>query len=184
MQPEIIALIAALLVIAVIVTVLLWRKRRSQALRERFGPEYEHTLEETGDRREAERELRERQERRKQLDIRPLPTEARERHLAEWQDAQRRFVDTPEVAVRDAHVLITQVMRDRGYPMEDFERRAADVSVDHPEVVEDYRAANRIATDNERGQASTEDLRQAMVHLRSLFDRLLETSTDADTEVR
>lgn len=184
MQPELIALIVAVVVIVVVLAALVWRKRQSQTLRERFGREYEHTVEQAGDRRKAERELRDREERRKQLDIRPLPSEARERYLTEWQDLQRRFVDAPEVAVRDAHVLVTQVMRERGYPMEDFEQRAADVSVDHPEVVEDYRAANRIATENERGQASTEDLRQAMVHLRSLFDRLLETPTGADTEVR
>ena len=182
MEPQIIvAIVAAALVIGILI-VLAWRKRQSQELKKRFGPEYDRTVETAGDRREAERELHEREKRRSALDIKPLPAATRERYLDEWRDVQRRFVDTPRVAVRDAHAVVTNVMRDRGYPMEDFEQRAADISVDHPHVVEDYRAANRIASDSEQGRASTEDLRQAMVHFRSLFDRLLETSSDAEVD--
>ena len=182
MEPEFIVLIVALVLVLGAVGVLLWRQQQSRKLKQRFGPEYDRTVEAAGGRREAERELHEREERRSKLDIKPLPAEARERYLEQWGELQRRFVDTPAEAVRDAHAVVTNLMRDRGYPVEDFEQRAADISVDHPEVVEDYRAANRITTDTEQGQASTEELRQAMVHFRSLFDRLLETSTDTEVD--
>lgn len=149
------------------------RQRRSQALKDRFGPEYERAVEETGDRREAERELREREERREQLQIRDLDPAARERYIATWRETQARFVDQPQQAVQEADALVILVMRDRGYPVDDFERRSADISVDHPDVVANYRAAHDISLANERGTASTEDLRQAMVHYRALFEHLL-----------
>jgi hypothetical protein len=175
----VILVLAALAAIALL-GALAWRQRQSRGLQQRFGDEYDRTVERTGDERAAQRDLRAREERRKQLDIRPLPAETRQRYLEEWRTVQGRFVDAPDAAVKDAHALVTNVMRDRGYPMEDFEQRAADVSVDHPEVVEDYRAAGRITAASERGQAGTEELRQAMVHFRALFDRLLDASTHSE----
>ena len=146
------------------------RKRRSDQLREGFGPEYDRVVDETGDRREAERELKERQERHDELDIRPLSDGARTRYVEEWRLVQARFVDEPEAAVRDADVLMRRVMEDRGYPAaDDFERRAADISVDYPDVVENFREGHRLA-----GEDDTESLRRAMVHFRSLFDELVE----------
>jgi hypothetical protein len=148
--------------------------RRRRGLQETFGPEYDRTVAEAPTRREAESELLEREKRREQLDVRPLEAAAQERYRKQWHRAQERFVDDPAGAVRDADRLIRDVMRERGYPVQDFEQRAADVSVDHPEVVANYRAAHGISVANERGRASTEDLRTAMVHYRSLFTELLE----------
>ena len=167
-------LIAVLAVLLVVAVVLLWRTRRSQQLREGFGPEYDRTLHEHGDRRAAEAELRERTERREQLEIRELEPAARERYGERWRATQRRFVDDPRAAVDEAHELVEAVMHDRGYPVDDdFERRAADISVDHPIVVEHYRAAHALSVERARGDAATEDLRQAMVHFRALFEDLL-----------
>jgi hypothetical protein len=167
-------LVAILLIAVLALGALLWRQRRSQALQEGFGPEYERTLQERGDRREAEQELRERRERREELDIRPLEPAARDRYAERWQATQRRFVDQPAAAVGEADGLVMEVMRERGYPVaDDFERRAADVSVDHPVVVEHYRAAHAISVRATGGEASTEDLRQALRHFRALFEELL-----------
>jgi hypothetical protein len=164
--------IAAVVVLALV----LWsalRARRTRTLREGFGPEYERTVADAPSKREAEGELLERQKRRDELDVRPLDPAARERYAEEWQTTQARFVDDPGGAITEADVLIQRVMRERGYPVEDFEQRAADVSVDHPEVVNNYRAAHAISIAHERERASTEDLRVAMQHYRSLFDELL-----------
>jgi FtsZ-interacting cell division protein ZipA len=177
--------ILAILVIAVIVAALLYsRQRRSQQLQEGFGPEYERTVEERGgDRREAEAELRERRQRRDQFAVRELEPAARDRYAERWRGAQRRFVDEPAPAVGEADALVMEVMRDRGYPVADeFDQRAADVSVDHPEVVEHYRAAHDISGRATAGEASTEDLRQAMVHFRALFVELLGTDETTDAE--
>jgi hypothetical protein len=125
-------------------------------------------------RRRAESELAERERRREYLEIVPLEPAARERYAEAWRDTQARFVDSPEQAIREADHLVTEVMRERGYPMEDFDQRAADVSVDHPNVTENYRAAHATSLANDQGEASTEDLRQAMVHYRALFVELLE----------
>lgn len=185
MEPWVVVGVVVVVVVVAVVVLLLASQRRSRGLRQRFGPEYQRAVERTGDRRAAEKELHHREERRRTLDIKPLPEHVRQRYADDWGRTQQRFVDAPDLAVREANELVTDLMRDRGYPMEDFEQRAADVSVDHPEVVEDYRAASRVARASRDGQATTEDLRQAMVHFRALFDRLLETSTDAtDTEVR
>ncbi|MDQ3895358.1 MAG: hypothetical protein M3292_11980 [Actinomycetota bacterium] len=169
--------IAVAAVAVIIVLLALWmagRRRRTGRLREQFGPEYDRTVDETGARRKAEAELEERRERREELEIRPLAPAARERYAERWRVVQERFVDDPGGAVTDADRLVNDVMRDRGYPVdEDFERRAADISVDHPHLVENYRAANRTAAANARGEATTEELRQAVVHYRSLFDDLL-----------
>jgi hypothetical protein len=149
------------------------RERRSRRLRENYGPEYERAVDEPGARRSAEAELDRRERRRAALDIHPLTSQARDRHGAEWHRTQTRFVDEPVDAVARADQEIMQVMRERGYPIEDFEQRAADVSVDHAEVVENYRVAHEISTRAVAGEASTEELRLAMVHYRALFEDLL-----------
>jgi hypothetical protein len=152
------------------------RTRQSRGLRERFGPEYDRVAADAPSRREAEAELREREARHDQLDLRPLEPADRDRFRTRWQDVQARFVDDPPGAVRDADRLIQEVMRVRGYPVDDFEARAADLSVDHPDVVENYRAAHGIAVAHERGRAGTEELRHAVRHYRALFDSLVESS--------
>ena len=155
------------------------RKRRSEQLREGFGPEYDRVVEDTGDRRAAERELSERRKRHDELEIVSLSDGVRARYAEEWKQVQTRFVDEPEAAVREADQLVQRVMSDRGYPVaDDFERRAADVSVDYPDVVENFRDGHRLA-----GESDTESLRQAMVHFRSLFAELLEGDRDRE-EVR
>ena len=164
--------VAAVVVIAVVV----WRAlaaRRTRGLQERFGPEYDRTLDRTDDRREAEADLAAREKRRQELDIRPLTTAARERYLTQWQTVQARFVDDPSGAVQEADSLIQSVMRERGYPVDDFEQRAADISVDHPQVVENYRQGHRLRS------GDTEAQRQAMVHYRGLFEELVEDAADA-----
>jgi hypothetical protein len=176
-------LLVAILVVIVLLALLAFfagRQRRSRRLQDKFGPEYDRTVEETGDRRSAEAELLERTERRESFDIVPLEPETRARYLEAWRSTQAQFVDEPAEATREADRLITSVMRDRGYPVDDFEQRAADISVDHPQVVDDYRAAHAIAARNDRSEASTEDLRQALVHYRSLFEDLLEDRPAAD----
>jgi hypothetical protein len=147
-----------------------WRSRR---LRKRFGPEYERAVSVTGDRSAAESELAEREKRRSQLNIVELDPAARERYLQGWRAAQARFVDNPVAATREADLLVTNVMRDRGYPVENFDQQAADVSVDHPAVVEHYRSAHGIALKSEREQVTTEELRRALTHYRALFEELV-----------
>jgi hypothetical protein len=170
------------LVVVLGVLAFAWRatsKRRTGKLKETFGPEYERSKTEAGSRRKAEAELKARETRREGLDIRPLTPEARERYSVSWQQVQGRFVDEPGAAVSEADRLVSAVMADRGYPMDDFGQRSADISVDLPHVVEDYRAAHAISMANDHGKASTEDLRQAFVHYRSLFDELLVVPGDA-----
>ena len=165
-----------LLVVLVVVAGAVWyavQRQRSRRLRQQFGPEYERQLNETGDPRRAERVLERRAERVEHLQIQPLTSEDRNRFAAAWKSVQAHFVDDPQRAIAEADRLVTEVMRVRGYPISDFEQRAADVSVDHPAVVEHYRQAYEIARRSARGEASTEDLRQAMVHYRALFDDLL-----------
>lgn len=169
--------IVLLVVAVVIVGVVAWslgQRRRSQRLQERFGPEYERTVESTGKRSDAEAELEARQERVEALDIRPLSPEDRDRFRERWRVVQAMFVDDPASAVGDADTLIGEVMRARGYPVGDFEQRAADISVDHPHVVDHYRTAHQIALRQRTGEADTEQLRQAMVHDRALFADLLD----------
>lgn len=149
--------------------------RRRRRLQDRFGPEYDRTVADAPSRREAESELTERQKRREELQVRPLAPESRDRYASRWHNTQAKFVDEPEEAVGEADSLIQEVMRERGYPVEDFDQRASDLSVDHPDVISNYRAAHGISVANERGKASTEDLRTAMVHYRALFVELLET---------
>ena len=167
----IVAVVVLIVVIALISMIV--RRGKSQRLKSRFGPEYERTVQETGNRTKAEKDLESRQKRREQLEIKPLDPGLRERYAREWQQVQADFVDAPSDAVRRADQLITQVMRERGYPTDNFEQRSSDVSVDHPGVVEDYRAAHKISMANRENHASTEDLRLAMKHYRSIFDDLL-----------
>lgn len=174
----VIAVIALVVIAAVVWSVL--EKRRTTMLREQFGPEYDRTIEERENRREAESELAERRARRERLDIRPLDAATRRRYAAQWTEVQSRFVDQPAIAVAQADELVMVVMRDRGYPMDDFDQRAADVSVDHPQVVENYRNAHAISTRVGTSQASTEDLRQALVHYRALFAELLNDRDEND----
>jgi hypothetical protein len=169
--------VAAVALVALLAVATLTRRRTSR-LRERFGPEYDRTVEQRGGRRPGEADLASRVERREQLQIRHLPADARERYAESWQQVQAEFVDAPAVAVKNADRLVIAVMEDRGYPMDDFERRAADISVDYPQVVERYRSAHGIARKSEEGEATTEDLRQAMQHYRALFEELLEPAED------
>jgi hypothetical protein len=153
------------------------KRRRSSDLRRSFGSEYERTVQETGDRGEAERDLEHRRHRVEQLQIQPLPPGEADRFADGWREVQKQFVDEPERAVHEADRLVTEVMQRRGYPMSEFDQRAADLSVNHPRVVENYRTAHRIAERSRNGGVSTEDLRQAMVHYRVLFEDLLEGRT-------
>ncbi|HJZ50081.1 MAG TPA: hypothetical protein VKE41_23065 [Roseiflexaceae bacterium] len=167
-----------LVIVLIAVGVVAWvfiQRRRTEELRQRFGPEYDHTVSELGDQREAEAELEARKKRVERLDIQPLAAAERDRFVTAWHSTQAQFVDEPAAAIAEADRLVAEVMRARGYPVGDFEQRAADISVDHPNVLANYRAAHTIALANERGEANTEDLRQAMVHYRALFEELLET---------
>lgn len=171
---------AVILIIVIIalaaVAVFLWlANRRSLRLRSRFGPEYDRTLEQEGDRRRAERELERREKRVERLHIQSLSPHDRESFLAAWRADQARFVDDPAGAVAEADRLVQDVMRARGYPVAEFEQRVEDISVGHPHLVLNYTAAHQIAMRQQSGQASTEDLRKALVYYRGLFDELLET---------
>lgn len=158
-----------------IVAFLLARRRRSERLRQRFGPEYDRTVREVGEVAKAEATLRAREARVQRLNIRRLSQDDAARFSAAWRDVQTLFVDDPARAITDADRLVAEVMHARGYPVGDFDQRVDDISVDHPSVVTNYRAARDIAQAHARGGASTEDLRQAMVHYRALFTDLLET---------
>lgn len=166
-------IVGVLLIVAASVWVYAQRRRRAQ-LRERFGPEYDRVVHQYGESRQAENVLEKREIRVKQMEIRSLPETARIRYAQHWYDVQRRFVDDPRAAMAEADDLVSDVMSARGYPMGDFEQLSADISVNHPRVVESYRAAHEIALRHKHGEASTEDLRKAMVYYRSLFDELLE----------
>jgi hypothetical protein len=179
-----IIVVAVLLgVIAILGTLLLMRERRSRRLQSRFGPEYERTLRQYGDQKHAEEELALRERRVTSFRIVPLSREDAARFAEGWRSVQNRFVDDPKAAVMEADRQVRALMERRGYPMGDFEQRAADLSVDHASVVEHYRAAHQIALREEGGTASTEDLRKAIVHYRAIFDELLETG-GARREVR
>ena len=168
-----IAIVVIAVVIVAAVLFLAMRKQRRARLRSNFGPEYERTVEDVGDRRRAEHELHERQKRVSKFELRPLSVSERDHFISVWHLTQAEFVDQPKQALARADDLLTEVMRARGYPTEDFEQRSADLSVDHPAVVQNYRAGRDIAIREKRGEASTEDLRQAMIHFRALFDELV-----------
>ena len=175
----VIIIVVALVVVAVGVWMYL-QKRRTEQVRERFGPEYDRAVTEHGDQRGAQAELEARQKRVEQLDIRPLSPSDRERFAAAWRATQAHFVDDPSAAIGEADRLVTDVMKARGYPIGDFEQRAADVSVDHPTVFEHYRAAHDVSTRVGSNQANTEDMRQGLVHYRALFAELLGADDTAD----
>jgi hypothetical protein len=170
----ILAVVVVLIAIAVI-AFFYFQRRRSENLRKQFGPEYERAVDQYGGERKAEAELAEREKRVRKLDIRGLTRDEKNRFSDDWKKTQARFVDAPSPAVGEADTLVKQLMLARRYPVGEFEQRAADISVDHPDVVNNYRSAHEIAERNKSGKATTEDLRQAMVHYRSLFEELLET---------
>lgn len=167
----------AVLIVAGLVAWIVVRSRRSRRLREKFGPEYDYTMEKLGDRRAAEETLEEREKRVSKLAIRTLDADEWDHFHTEWVEIQADFVDKPVESVEEANRLIKEVMEARGFPVADFEQRVADISVLYPDFVSNYRNAHAIALRNQRnGGVSTEELRQAMVHYRSLFEELLETS--------
>lgn len=175
-QNQVLALVVVVIAVIAVAAIafVTSRKRRSMKLRERFGPEYDRVLRQEGDARKAEGILQFREKRREKFKIRPLSAADKSSFVVRWNEVQARFVDDPRGAVTVADALVTEVMQARGYPIGEFEQRAADISVDHPIVVENYRAGHDIAVRHSAGQASTEDLRQAMVHYRVLFQELLE----------
>ncbi|WP_313803356.1 hypothetical protein [Sphingobium sp.] len=170
------ALLALILVVSI--TIMVVNNRRRANLRAKFGPEYGRTVEMTGNSRKAEAELHEREKRVAAFTIRPLSPPQADAFTDAWVRVQAQFVDDPQGAVSRADVLLTEVMEVRGYPIADFEQRSADLSVDHPEVVQNYRSAHDIAVRHARGEADTEDLRRAMIHYRALFDDLVHEPVD------
>ncbi len=176
MNPQVmIFAVAALLAIAAVVLVLMRKRKATTAdLRQRFGPEYDRVVAEHGSERRAEAQLADREKRVEKLTIRVLDPAERERFIGQWQSMQSRFVDDPKQAVGEADELVSSLMQTRGYPVADFNQRAADISVDHPKVVANYRAAHETRLRLEKGEASTEDLRGALIHYRSLFEELVQ----------
>jgi hypothetical protein len=176
----VIACVIAAIVLGVLALVGMMRSRqmRTRDLRGSFGPEYDRAVDEYGGRNEAERALQQRQQRVERLRLHDLTAEQRQRFDTSWQKTQAQFVDEPAQAVSTASALVDEAMKARGYPVGDFDQKAADISVDHPYVVQNYRAGRDLARRNEQGEASTEDLRQAMVHYRGLFVELVNTNGD------
>jgi hypothetical protein len=176
----VIAVVVVVIVLAVIVGASLAKRKRSERLKEHFGPEYERTVSLTGEPKAAEKELIARERARKKLDIKPLSRESLTAYGNRWRSVQTAFVDDPARAVGEADVLVTEVLRERGYPVDDFEQQAADVSVDHPGVVNNYRAAHGIHLSQQNGEVGTEAQRNAFIHYRALFEELLEPAKDTD----
>ena len=186
LDPKLIVLVVVLILILAIAAVLHMRKRKTTtaALREKFGPEYQRALLVHGSERKAEAALADREKRVEKLSLRDLDPTERERYLEEWTYVQSRFVDSPKGAVAEADDLVSALMNTRGYPVSDFDQRAADISVDHPRVVENYRSAHEIALRVGKDEANTEDLRTAMVHYHSLFDELVQAPEPAIVQRR
>jgi hypothetical protein len=181
------AVIVLVLILGIVVgaaAIYLLERSRSLRLKQRFGPEYDRTVSEKGDRWTAESDLERRARRVERLNIRPLDAAERARFQEEWRHTQALFLDDPNEAIVDADRLIGHVMATEGYPVQDFEHRADDISAEHPRVVENYREAHRIAVRHTQGRASTEDLRQAMIHYRTLFEELVGQPEYARTEGR
>jgi len=189
-----IVIAAVVVAVVAIVAIVVMRQRRRTELRESFGSEYDRAVAREGDVRKGESDLMARRERRAELDIRPLSPQSRTTYARSWEQTQARFVDNPATALAQADALIIAVMEERGYPMDDFERRAEDISVDHPDVVQHYRAAHDISvrvdedpnasTSSTVSDVSTEDLRQGLVHYRALFQELLEPDQDEPSRDR
>jgi hypothetical protein len=179
LDPKLIVIAGAVILIIAVLAWLYVRKRRSTTrdLQQRFGPEYDRALREHGSKRKAEAKLADREKRIEKLNIRDLDPIERERFLKRWESVQSRFVDSPKGAVTEADDLVSSLMKTRGYPVSDFDQRAADISVDHPRVVENYRSAHEIALRVGKDEATTEDLRTAMIHYRSLFEELVQVPT-------
>jgi len=179
LDPKFIVLGAAVILIIAVAVWLYVRKRRSTTadLRQKFGPEYERAVQKHGSERKAEAKLADRQQRVEKLNIRDLDPMERERFSKQWESVQSRFVDSPKGAVAEADDLVSSLMKTRGYPVSDFDQGAADISVAHPRVVENYRSAHEIALRVGKNAASTEDLRTAMIHYRSLFEELVQVPT-------
>lgn len=178
----IIVVVLALFVAGAILTPIFIRRKRSKQLQDHFGPEYDATVQAMGDEKKAQKELQDRQKHIAALDIRALTPAQRDQYLAEWADVQSKFVDHPGQAIVDADRLIIEVMVLRAYPVADFDQRAADLSVNYPNLVSNYRKARAIAIKNAQNQADTEELRQAMIYYRSLFEELLETQPEMALE--
>ncbi|MFI8500809.1 hypothetical protein ACIGFK_20295 [Streptomyces sp. NPDC085524] len=170
------AILIPVAVVLVLAGIAAWMYQRRRRLQDRFGPEYERTVESTGSRHAADTELHKRQARHDDLDIRELPAEERHRYTEAWNTVQQRFVDRPEGAVSQADDLITRVMRDRGYPTAGYDQQLRELSVEHGRTLEHYRAAHEVNERSGKGQATTEELRGAMVHYRALFDELVGTA--------
>ncbi len=180
MNPSMTTLLIVVAVIVVAFAVWAYMRQRratSENLRQRFGPEYDRTVRDVGSERQAETNLADRAKRVEKYNLRDLDATERERFVSQWQAVQSRFVDSPKGAVVEADDLLSSLMMTRGYPMADFDQRAADISVDHPRVVENYRTAHMIAARLGKGDATTEDLRRAMTHYRALFDDLVQRPT-------
>lgn len=167
------AIIIPVVVVAIVIAGAVSLFVRRRRLRERFGPEYERTVESADSRMAAERELRSREKRHDSLEIKPLQSSVRDRYSRDWTSVQQEFVDRPEDAVHDADRLVTSLMRERGYPTEGFAQQLEDLSVEHGRTLEHYRAAHEVDALSTRHMATTEQLRGAMVHYRALFDELL-----------
>ncbi len=185
MHPNMIfvAVVVALIIAAAVVVYVRRRKDTSAGLRVKFGTEYERAVQQHGSERKAEANLADREARVEKFKIRDLDPTERERYQSQWGTVQSRFVDYPKGAVTEADELVCSLMQARGYPVADFEQRAADISVDHPRVVENYRSAHNIALRLGRGEASTEELRTAMIQYRSLFDDLAQGQTPGEIRV-
>jgi len=186
MDPKLIAVVAVAVALLLVLAIALYMRKRkltTAGLRDRFGPEYDRAVLQHGSERKAEAKLADRETRVEQLNIRELDVSERDRYVAQWQAVQSRFVDYPKGAVTEADELVCSLMQARGYPITDFDQRAADISVDHPRVVENYRSGHDIAVRLGRGEASTEDMRKAMIHYRALFDELVQVPTVGEKRV-
>jgi hypothetical protein len=185
MTSQSLIIVGVIALVVVVVGVWAYLKgQRSRALRQHFGPEYDHAVQQSGERRTGEKALEEREKRVESLKVRPLSEAERARFSEEWRSLQARFVDDPAGATDQADRIIGTVMEERGYPVSDFEQRAADVSVEHADVVTNYRAAHAIALRARKGEATTDELRAALIHYRALFQELLESAPTQQTEVR
>lgn len=178
MDPKVIIAIIVVILIIIAIVAMIARRRQGERLKDRFGPEYDRQVQEAGgSRTKAEAELLKREKRVDKLEIKPLAPQQRDAFEADWQQVQGRFVDDPERSIAMADALVAEVMKARGYPVDDFEQRAADISVEHPGLVDNYRAAHDIAVRRSEGKADTEDLRAAFIGYRSLFEELLRSDT-------
>ena len=173
----VIVVVLALVIVGAVLGPIFAHRRRSARYHDKFGTEYDHTVKTMGNKKKAQAELDERQKHVDTLNIRPLSVNERDRYLTAWKAVQAKFIDQPGQATVEADHLIMEVMQARAYPVSDFEQRAADISVNYPDLVSNYRAARAIAIKNEHHQADTEELRQALIYYRSLFDELLKTET-------